>query len=78
MCVQLSNREALSAYVFGGASDSRKLPILRGFEAEVVGEAADSLRNIVAEHQGWVNSNCQRQISSYRCLRTSSHRSIFL
>lgn len=67
LCAQLSNREALSAYVFGGSSDSRKLPIMRGFETEVVGETADSLRTIVSEHQGWVNSNCQRQISSYRC-----------
>ncbi|CAL8469427.1 g8968 [Coccomyxa elongata] len=64
--LQLSNREALSAYVFGGSSDSRKLPVMRGFEAEVVGETADSLRTIVSEHQGWVNSNCKRQISSYR------------
>ncbi|BDA44834.1 probable transmembrane GTPase FZO-like, chloroplastic [Coccomyxa sp. Obi] len=64
--LQLSNREALSAYVFGGSSDTRKLPVTRGFEAEVVGETADSLRTIVSEHQGWVNSNCERQISSYR------------
>ena len=66
LCVQLSNREALSAYVFGGSSDTRKLPVMRGFEAEVVGETADSLRTIVSEHQGWVSSNCERQIASYR------------
>jgi hypothetical protein len=64
---QLSNTEAMSAYVFGGKSDARKLPITRGFETEVVGETADSLRGIVSEHKGWLTSNCQRQIDSYRC-----------
>ncbi len=68
MGVQLSNREALSAYVFGGGggSASGKLPIMRSFEAEVVGETAESLRTIVSEHRGWVASNCQRQTDSYR------------
>jgi hypothetical protein len=53
--------------VFGGKSDSRKLPITKGFDTEVVGETADSLRSIVSEHKGWLSTNCQRQIDSYWC-----------
>ena len=65
--LQLSNAETLSAYLFGSRADARRLPIVRGFEAEVVGETAEQLRAIVTEHKGWLAGNCQRQIDSYRC-----------
>lgn len=62
----------MSAYIFGGKSDARRLPITKGFETEVVGETADSLRSIVSEHKGWLSSNCQRQVDSYRCALSAS------
>ena len=63
---QLSNAQALSAYLFGSASGARSLPIVRGFEAGVVGESAARLQAIVGEHAGWLAANCSRQAASYR------------
>ena len=67
--VQLSNAETLGAYVFGAGAGARKLPIARGFEADVVGESAARLKAIVGEHAGWLAGNCARQVASYRRAR---------
>jgi len=64
--VQLSNTEALSAYVFGSKSRLGSLPVARSFEGEVIGETSGRMQSIVSEHQEWLNSNCKRQLSSYR------------
>lgn len=60
--MQLSNTEALSAYVFG----SKSLPVARSFDSEVIGETAGRMQSIVSEHQAWLSSNCDRQVSNYR------------
>jgi hypothetical protein len=64
--LQLSNAEALSAYLFGSRADAARLPIVRGFEADVVAGAAQRLSAIVAEHPAWLAGNCARQVASYR------------
>ena len=67
MCsVQLSNANALSAYILGSGSDSRKLPIARAFQSEVVGDSADNLRRLAEEHGSWLRSNCDSQVDAYR------------
>ncbi len=65
---QLSNADALSAYLFGARGDGRRrLPVGGAFEGEVVGGAAGQLRALVAEHAAWLRANCERQVASYRC-----------
>lgn len=63
---QLSNTEALSSYVFGSKSRLGSLPVARSFESEVIGETAGRMQSIVNEHQAWLSSNCDRQLSNYR------------
>ena len=63
---QLSNTEALSAYVFGSKSRLGSLPVARSFEPEVIGETAGRMQSIVSEHQAWLSSNCDRQLSNFR------------
>ena len=65
-CAQLSNTEALSAYVFGSKARLGSLPVARSFGPEVVGETASRMQSIVTDHQSWLSSNCERQLSSYR------------
>ncbi len=67
--VQLSNTEALSAYVFGSKARLGSLPVARSFDSEVIGETAGRMQSIVSEHQAWLSSNCDRQVSNYRCGR---------
>ena len=64
--MQLSNTEALSAYVFGSKSRLGSLPVARSFDSEVIGETAGRMQSIVSEHQAWLSSNCDRQVSNYR------------
>lgn len=63
---QLSNTEALSAYVFGSKSNLGSLPVARSFESEVIGETSGRMQSIVSEHATWLKSNCDRQLASYR------------
>ena len=65
-CAQLSNTEALSAYVFGSKSNLGSLPVARSFESEVIGETSGRMQSIVSEHATWLKSNCDRQLASYR------------
>lgn len=65
-CAQLSNAQSLSAYVLGSRGDASRLPVVRGFETEVVAGAAERLRSIVAEHPAWLAGNCRRQVAAYR------------
>ena len=65
-CAQLSNTEALSAYVFGSKSNLGSLPVARSFESEVIGETSGRMQSIVSEHAAWLKSNCDRQLASYR------------
>ena len=66
MSAQLSNTEALSAYVFGSKSRLGSLPVARSFESEVVGETSGRMQSIVSDHQAWLSSNCDRQLSNFR------------
>lgn len=65
-CMQLSNTEALSAYVFGSKSNLGSLPVARSFDSEVIGETSGRMQSIVSEHATWLKSNCDRQLASYR------------
>ena len=64
--MQLSNANALSAYLLGSGSDSRRLPVARAFQTQVVGDSAADLRRLAEEHGGWLQSNCERQVEAYR------------
>ncbi|KAK9804945.1 hypothetical protein WJX73_001658 [Symbiochloris irregularis] len=64
--LQLSNANTLSAYLLGSGSDSRRLPVARAFQTEVVGDSAADLRLLTEEHGGWLRSNCERQLEAYR------------
>ncbi len=66
LSVQLSNTEALSAYVFGSKSRLGSRPVARSFDSEVIGETAGRMQSIVKDHQAWLSSNCDRQVSNYR------------
>ena len=51
--------------MFGSKARLGSLPVARSFESEVVGETAGRMQSIVGEHQAWLASNCDRQLSSY-------------
>lgn len=65
--MQLSNLEGLSAYIFGSRSSDGSLPVSSTFKQEIVGPSSRELEELVDEHQEWLTSNCQRQVSNYRC-----------
>ena len=52
--------------MFGFKSRLGSLPVARSFESEVIGETAGRMQSIVSEHQTWLSSNCERQLSNYR------------
>ena len=66
MWVQLSNANALSAYLLGSGSDARKLPVARSFQTEVVGDSASMLTRLAGDHGTWLQGNCERQVAAYR------------
>ncbi|KAK9811735.1 hypothetical protein WJX72_009255 [[Myrmecia] bisecta] len=69
--LQLSNAESLSAYLLGSKRDSAKLPVARGFQAEVVGTTAERLQTLVMDHQAWLQRNCSGQLGNYRAFAES-------
>ena len=43
------------------------------FEAEMVGDMSEKLPALVAEHNAWLHSNCQRQVCAHHTLRPPTH-----
>ncbi len=64
--MQLSNLDVLGSYLLGSKGGEKRLPVARGFEAEVVGDTSEKLRRLVADHATWLRSNCERQLDNYR------------
>jgi len=63
--LQLSNIGAAGQYVFGGPGGAAGLPVARGFDSEVVQGSTDQMASLVAEHAGWLASNCDVQAEYY-------------
>ena len=71
-CAQLSNANTLSSYLLGSGSDTRKLPVARAFQSEVVGDSADAIRRLADGHGSWLQGNCERQVAAYRSAASSA------
>lgn len=39
----------------------------RAFQADVIGDSADTIQRLATEHGSWLQENCQRQALAYRC-----------
>uniref|UniRef100_A0A7I4EYZ8 G domain-containing protein n=1 Tax=Physcomitrium patens TaxID=3218 RepID=A0A7I4EYZ8_PHYPA len=65
--LRLSNVEAVRKYLLG-SSRAQSMPVSSGFDSKVIGSAVTETQKSLEEHKDWIESNSNRQLSSYRSL----------